>query len=257
MATNPKYMQWYKCYNCGYMWANNQGNATCLMCKGIGRKVTWRQEAMKHNFEKGYGVAKVRMFNHYCKCMHLWASEFQEDTCPLCGEKDRVVGPGVLPQFTHICTQCNNVFIGTMEDTTCPNCKSKAEHTVQHLDDVDIKIVPVAPCVLEKTPEAPLYNHWCSGCEHTWIDDNPLAKHCPKCTLIGKTALEKQEGGSHYKDMKIQPVEFIHANNIPFFEANVIKYVCRWRNKNGVEDLKKAIHYLQLLIELEANNESK
>lgn len=65
------------------------------------------------------------------------------------------------------------------------------------------------------------------------------------------TALNKQEGGNHYKDMKIQPVEFITANKIPFIEGSVIKYVSRWRNKNGIQDLKKAIHFLELLIELE------
>lgn len=63
--------------------------------------------------------------------------------------------------------------------------------------------------------------------------------------------LETQVGGSHYKDLKIQPIEFIHANNIPFCEANAIKYLCRWRNKNGVQDLLKAKHYIDLLISLE------
>lgn len=66
-----------------------------------------------------------------------------------------------------------------------------------------------------------------------------------------KTALSFQVGGSHYKDFKIQPIEFIHANKIPFFEANAIKYLCRWRNKNGIQDLEKAKHYIDLLIELE------
>lgn len=65
-------------------------------------------------------------------------------------------------------------------------------------------------------------------------------------------ALQRQEGGAHYKDMAIQPVEYIHANGIGYFEGNVIKYVTRWRAKNGVEDLRKARHYLDLLIELEA-----
>ncbi|BCB27022.1 hypothetical protein SKTS_19080 [Sulfurimicrobium lacus] len=65
------------------------------------------------------------------------------------------------------------------------------------------------------------------------------------------SALETQEGGSHYKDLKIQPIEFIHANGIPFAEGSVIKYVTRWRNKNGVADLKKARHFIDLLIELE------
>lgn len=70
-------------------------------------------------------------------------------------------------------------------------------------------------------------------------------------------ALEKQEGGNHYKGYSIQPIEYIHANNIPFAEGSVVKYVTRWRDKNGVADLKKAIHFLELLIELESRNESK
>ena len=66
-----------------------------------------------------------------------------------------------------------------------------------------------------------------------------------------QSALQTQEGGSHYKNLRIQPVEYIHANNIPFIEGSVIKYVTRWRNKNGIADLRKAKHFLELLIELE------
>ncbi len=65
------------------------------------------------------------------------------------------------------------------------------------------------------------------------------------------SALERQEGGNHYKDMAIQPVEFIHRNGIGFIEGCAIKYLCRWRVKGGVEDLKKARHFLDLLIEME------
>lgn len=71
------------------------------------------------------------------------------------------------------------------------------------------------------------------------------------------SALDVQVGGVHYKDMKIQPVEFIHANGIGYFEGNVIKYVARWRAKNGIADLEKARHYLDLLIELEKRNEPR
>jgi hypothetical protein len=60
-----------------------------------------------------------------------------------------------------------------------------------------------------------------------------------------------QVGGNHYKDCKIQPTEFIYANNIPFIEGNIIKYIVRHRSKNGIEDLKKARHYIDLLIEFE------
>jgi hypothetical protein len=65
--------------------------------------------------------------------------------------------------------------------------------------------------------------------------------------------LATQQGGDHYKSLAIQPVEFIHANSIPYLEGNVIKYVCRHRNKNKAEDLRKAMHYLQLLLKLEYN----
>jgi hypothetical protein len=65
-------------------------------------------------------------------------------------------------------------------------------------------------------------------------------------------ALEVQVGGDHYKKQAIQPVEYIHANGIGFFEGNVIKYVTRWRDKGGVADLEKAKHYIDLLIELES-----
>ena len=58
-----------------------------------------------------------------------------------------------------------------------------------------------------------------------------------------------QIGGSHYKDMKIQPIDYIVENEIPYREANVIKYVSRYKSKNGLEDLQKARHYLDLLIE--------
>ena len=64
-------------------------------------------------------------------------------------------------------------------------------------------------------------------------------------------SLKEQIGGSHYKNMAIQPIEFIHANNIPFIEGCIIKYVCRHKQKMGVEDLEKAKHFIDLLIDLE------
>tara|TARA_Y100001937_G_C7109990_1_gene327040 strand:- start:829 stop:1041 length:213 start_codon:yes stop_codon:yes gene_type:complete len=66
--------------------------------------------------------------------------------------------------------------------------------------------------------------------------------------------IEKQEGGDHYVNMVIQPIEFILANNIPHCEACIIKYVTRWRNKNGIEDLRKARHYIDILIENKIRN---
>lgn len=55
----------------------------------------------------------------------------------------------------------------------------------------------------------------------------------------------------HYTQFVIQPAEFIGANNLDYFQGNVIKYVCRFRGKNGLQDLRKAQHYLEMLIERE------
>jgi hypothetical protein len=66
-----------------------------------------------------------------------------------------------------------------------------------------------------------------------------------------ESALDKQVAGNHYKDKKIQPIQYIHANNLGFCAGNVVKYITRYKEKNGAEDVKKAIHYCQLLLELE------
>lgn len=58
-----------------------------------------------------------------------------------------------------------------------------------------------------------------------------------------------QIGGDHYKNMILQPIEYILKNNLNFCEGNVIKYITRYKDKNGIEDLKKARHYLDMLIE--------
>lgn len=65
------------------------------------------------------------------------------------------------------------------------------------------------------------------------------------------SALEVQVGGNHYKECKIQPIEYIHANGLDFFQGNVVKYITRFRHKNGKQDLLKIKHYVDLLIELE------
>ena len=62
------------------------------------------------------------------------------------------------------------------------------------------------------------------------------------------SAKNEQIGGQHYTIYKIQPIEFIQKNSIPFIEGNVIKYIMRHKYKNGLEDLKKAKHYIDLLI---------
>lgn len=115
------------------------------------------------------------------------------------------------------------------------------------------------------------------GCQHKhietrYLDHNEYEIVCRNCqkvvergtdepvdymsttsiTMTEPSALAHQEGGDHYKKLKIQPIEYIHANGIPFAEGSVIKYVSRWRDKGGIKDLEKARHFLDLLIELES-----
>lgn len=68
---------------------------------------------------------------------------------------------------------------------------------------------------------------------------------------INQSALDVQEGGNHYKDLAIQPVEYIDANKLDYFQGNVVKYITRHKAKNGAQDVRKALHYCQLILELQ------
>jgi hypothetical protein len=70
------------------------------------------------------------------------------------------------------------------------------------------------------------------------------------------SALDRQEFGNHYKDKGIQPIVYIYANDLGFCEGNVVKYVTRHKSKNGAADIRKAIHYLELLLELEYKDDT-
>ena len=63
--------------------------------------------------------------------------------------------------------------------------------------------------------------------------------------------MREQVGGTHYSDLAIESIDFITANNLGFCEGNVIKYISRWKVKNGIEDLEKARWYIDFLIEVE------
>ena len=68
---------------------------------------------------------------------------------------------------------------------------------------------------------------------------------------------KKQIGGTHYKDMKIQPSEFINKNKLQFAEGNAIKYICRHAYKGEVQDLEKAKHYIDMIIERDYGDHTK
>jgi hypothetical protein len=66
-----------------------------------------------------------------------------------------------------------------------------------------------------------------------------------------------QIGGTHYKKHAIQPWDYIIANDLGYLEGNIVKYISRWKDKGGVEDIRKVIHYAQKLIEVQTKEESK
>lgn len=124
------------------------------------------------------------------------------------------------------------------------------------------------PRVFKEAQYEPLQPHERQSCINI-IEDNPLKeildKNLAEAKAIAqevvnekaKTPLDIQVGGSHYKRFKIQPIEFCQQNKIPYCESNVIKYVCRHSFKNGREDLEKAKHCIDLLIQMEYGDEPK
>ena len=94
------------------------------------------------------------------------------------------------------------------------------------------------------------------------IDVDIYSYHADDLTLVKNEVLETQaynpliaqEGGGHYKDRGIQPLEYTMQNNLSFCEGNVVKYISRYKSKNGIEDLAKVIHYT-LLASYEAYGE--
>ena len=73
--------------------------------------------------------------------------------------------------------------------------------------------------------------------------------------MENKTSKDRQVAGTHYKQLTIQPVDYCQLNKLGFCESCVVKYVSRHRDKNGAEDIKKAIHFLELLMEIEYENQ--
>lgn len=69
------------------------------------------------------------------------------------------------------------------------------------------------------------------------------------------SADDKQVGGSHYKNKPIEVWDFVHQNGLGYLAGNAVKYLSRYKEKNGVEDLRKAIHYIEKLIEVEEQAE--
>ena len=87
-----------------------------------------------------------------------------------------------------------------------------------------------------------------------WLGNEPIKILNPnngQVEVVKRNPLDSQIGGQHYKQYKVQPVEYAMANSLNYCQANAIKYITRYRDKNGKEDLLKAIHNLEILIQLE------
>lgn len=95
------------------------------------------------------------------------------------------------------------------------------------------------------------YVRYAGGTAAPPVTTDPAPSYGSATPLPAHEALTRQVGGSHYKDMKIQPVEFIMANGLGFCEGCIIKYVARHRHKNGREDLLKARHFIDILLQSE------
>jgi hypothetical protein len=92
------------------------------------------------------------------------------------------------------------------------------------------------------------YDEWYFS--DSWIDEGYIE-------ILNQRVDSKsiQVGGDWYKNLAIQPIDFILGNGLGFCEGNVIKYVTRWKHKNGIEDLEKAKHYIDMLIAAEGSKD--
>lgn len=91
------------------------------------------------------------------------------------------------------------------------------------------------------------------GVQGRYLSDRfePVMDNIPDDMKLQGSAKDTQVGGDHYAKLAIQPYEYCTANNIPYIESNAIKYLTRWRDKGGIQDLEKAVHSIQWLIEYE------
>lgn len=131
-----------------------------------------------------------------------------------------------------------------------------------HYDGIEYKPVPENNSEYRGVCAGCAFDHSRAGCVDVRKVDNICSENRIIWVKVGEVtepqilATDKQEGGSHYKTA-IQPVDYIHANSLDFFEGNVVKYVTRHKKKNGAEDIRKAIHYLEMILQFQYPKETK
>jgi hypothetical protein len=138
--------------------------------------------------------------------------------------------------------------VDSVTDNPCPTCVK--HQNKQSLDDVSADCFP---CI------------WAHKKTGVWTHYEPAPfivrgemivrdemKELELVPMDNQTKpLDTQVGGGHYKKLPIQPVEYCHKNGMGYCESNVIKYISRWKDKGGKQDLEKVKHYVDLLIQLE------
>ena len=92
-------------------------------------------------------------------------------------------------------------------------------------------------------------------CSEVFPEPNEKLLDVINTDLKQDSVLDIQHGGSHYKDKKIQPIEYITANDLDFCQGNIVKYATRHKDKNGAEDVRKIIHYAQFILKFEYGEE--
>lgn len=162
------------------------------------------------------------------------------------------------------CWCASNVFSGATSHpgsrSFCPGCNRKRADAIDR---------DTAFRALEETlsntgiPHEAAATIPCESCGMRWgqhvsgCSKDPTRQADEPFDPMQSPALARQVGGRHYKGLAIQPVEYCMANGLGGMEFSVVKYVSRWREKGGIQDLEKAKHYIEMLIEWEQAQQAK
>jgi len=136
----------------------------------------------------------------------------------------------------NVCSKCSGKFETDIarKRGTCFNCRPKKKKKKLSVDTDTLQEAMHSPEIVDAPDPEP---EW--------------AQSLPDDIQPEKQPLDVQVGGGHYKDMVIQPVEFNQKNQLNFCEGSVVKYISRHRQKNGLQDLEKAKHFIDMLIQME------
>ena len=170
-------------------------------------------------------------------------------TCQQCNN-DLPVKMMMEPEV-HTCIACAGYrceSCGVPVHSHVERCRDCTESVTVTLTEEPVKMIKCGDCNAFTMPTSD--SGLCFSCEAKRVQAEHQKLFNTDQEPADKNALEQQVGGDHYRGMKIQPIEFIQANNIPFAEGNCIKYLCRHQAKNGAEDVRKVIHYCRLILEL-------